>query len=378
MEMQGMAPMASGALQPQDVNVKAPEATPVNFQENRGKWADFMNRIQTDPNMRQTLLQTGLRMMQGPKQGQNNLSLFGDSLESGVNTLQALRERDRLHQIEAQDRLLKQKDTESQISTRERGASVAERGADNQDQRTMLDYNELLSKNESLRKNHQLALDQLNGTLEHQQGTLGETIRHNKATEAIDASRAKSYSLAAGGGGGGSTAADTVKIENLAADYVAQGMNSTEAKARATREVMSTGKARDPSAVFNDSMKVELAKWQSNFDNLGKEPDPATWQAMRQSAMESTKQMLNLQGTAPSMERSGPIVRPQAGQQPGAAPTQPAAAQPAPATGSVAPAPAVDAKTQETVKLLRGRGTPDDKIRAALVKDGKDPKAYGL
>lgn len=368
MEQQGYAPMDTGVIQPQDPNLSGVNPD-VKFQENRGKWKDFMDRMQNDPHMKQSVLQMGLRMMQGPQNGQNNLSLAGSSLEAGVNTLQALRERDRLHQIEAEDRLLKRKDTESQISTRDRTTSVAEGSLRNQQDRTMLDYNEQMSKNADLAKQHQLALDKLNADLGIEQGKLAETTRHNKASEAIDAQRARSYDRAAGGGGG-STAADTVKINNLRDSYIAQGLDPTEAAARATREVMTTGKARDPSALFNDAMKVELSKWQANFDNLGKEPDPKTWQAMRDSAMAQTKAMLQLQGTAPSTERGGPIQRPTAA-------TPPIASAPAavPAGPSV---PSVDPQTQEKVKLLRARGVPDDKIRAALQSEGKDSKAYGL
>jgi hypothetical protein len=58
------------------------------------RWKGFLGRVQSDPNLRMALMQTGAAMMQSPKFGENFGDVFGRAAQTGMLTLDTLRQRD--------------------------------------------------------------------------------------------------------------------------------------------------------------------------------------------------------------------------------------------------------------------------------------------
>lgn len=323
-------PPVDASLGLQDVPATAlPEQTP-QFEERKNLWRKTIDKIKTDPNFKQSVMTTGLNLMRSPGQGQNGWDVASNALQAGVTTLQALRERDKNDKIAEEDRALKKRDTESAIAARDKGVQLDEK-------KLGIYEKDILGNNTLAQKKHDLAVRDLE-----------ETVRHNQASEGIDRTRANTYATT----GGGQASAEVVKIESLAKQYEAQGMKPVDAKAKATREVMTTAKT-SPANLFNTAMNQEVELWQSNFDNLGKSPDDKTLEAMRNRAKQRVFDALRIDAAT-----GGPGIPP--GQ------------------GNVG---TIDRSGQDRTLVLinqaKAMGKTPDQIKQALIADGIDPTKYG-
>lgn len=303
--------------------------------EHVNAWKQFLGKMKTDPNFKQAVLQTGLNLMKGPAPGQNGWSLAGQALGTGVDTLQMMREKDRLQGIQEQERNLRTEDTRSQIRTRNTGAQ-------NETARTGAYVDSVKDTSQQGSKRLELAAKELD-----------ETIRHNKAGEGNDAKRNAAYATAASGGGS-NPSADVVKIQNLTEQYKLRGLSDVDAKAKATREVMTTGKNTSAGAQLRELVQQKFNMWSSAADNMFKSPPPELQQQWIDS---SKKEILSVtrQGDAMSDAANPPEGGPSA-------------------VGVLKPS--VD-PVMDQVVMLRTRGFPPEKIKELLVQDGHDPTKYG-
>jgi hypothetical protein len=306
-----------------------PEQTP-QFEERKNLWRKTIDKIKTDPNFKQSVMQTGLGLMRSPGQGENGWDVASKALQSGVTTLQTLRERDKKDKIAQEDRALNQRNVESSIAARDKGVALDEK-------KLGIYEKDILANNTLAQQKHELALRDLE-----------ETVRHNQAAEGIDRTRASTYAAT----GGGAKSADATKVDALAAQYEAQGMKSVDARAKATREVMSTGKT-SPANLFNTAMNQEVEMWQNAFDNLGKAPDEKTLDAMRNRAKQRVFDALRIsastggEGIPPGQGTTGTIDR--SGQD----------------------------RTLVLINQAKAQGKTPEQIKQALISDGLDPTKYG-
>ncbi len=137
------AGLTAADINPQDLNL----------------WQKFMQKLRSDPNLRMALLQTGIGMQRTPDFGKNQFDVFADSAQGGIQTLDALRQRDTA--------------TEAGL----RGESREERQIDIQEQSLGVREQQL----EQSQRNFEASLEQSRQRME-------EAQRHNKVTEATSAS----------------------------------------------------------------------------------------------------------------------------------------------------------------------------------------------
>jgi len=273
-------------------------------------------------------MQFGIGLMRSPQMGQNGWDVAANALQTGVGTVQALRERDRKMKQEDEDRDLNRKNIENQIETRTSAANTAKEGTSN-------DYLRIINQDSQAKATHELNIRELD-----------EKIRANKANEANDRIRANAAKDNAGGAG--STSADIQKINNLTAEKVANGMDPVKAKAEATREVMSTGKT-SPANMYTQAMQQEIELWQNSFDNLGKVPDPKTLGEMQARAKQRVMDALKM--------NEGP--------------------KPVTAKGDSNIYPTPEARINAQINQAKAKGATPEMIKKALMEEGVDPKAYG-
>lgn len=265
--------------------------------------------------------------MRTPAPGQSNWDVAGQALGSGVDTLHLLRERERQRGLETEDRELKKTAAETQITLQKEQIENAREGR------------------------------KIGATKAQEDARrLDAEIKHWERADAADAVRASAEKTRANTAAtGGRTAAQVQMIENLTAQKIAQGVDEVTAKAEATKEVMSTGKARSPGDRYLELIREKAKTWADNLDNLGKAPTADEIKAWRTEAEEEVRNMTRLDAVGkgepvPETPTSGNIVRSGAGQDPA---------------------------VLRTVNALRAQGVDPARIAAALQQKGLDPKLYG-
>ena len=122
--MQGIfGPLAAMPQQGQQLMPQAaappPTAGPVG-----GRLAQMWEAFKTDPNVRQAVLAASTQMMQSPPPGQNSFGVIGQGVQHGMNTLDALRQRDRSQNID-EERYAEQTGLkERQVGAQEEGVKL--------------------------------------------------------------------------------------------------------------------------------------------------------------------------------------------------------------------------------------------------------------
>lgn len=339
----GMALPAAG--------VAAGPKTQQEFESNKAGWRGIFQKLK-DPNVRAALLQTGLGLMKSPGYGQSGWDVASNALAHGAGTLQALREAERAKKIQDENRAI----AESQ------------------------------RKIENTQKNRQLATGEANTTLYGEQVrsqastaraddaradlALTETQRANKAQEEIarmraqaDLTRARAFSS-----GGGRTAADIVKIQNLAKQYMlppeqgGKGLDETNAMAEATKLIELQGKSKSPSEMVQEILKTQITSYSNSIEGMRSPPTPEMMKKWRDDAINQVIELNRLDAA-----QRGPV-----------APNPQYPGQPTGVVQRTPGGPAADPATSSKVEALKSRGIPLDQIKQALINEGKNPADYGL
>lgn len=157
----GGLPLGAMLTQPQIPDPRIVQGGPPP--ENLNLWQRFQQRLQQDPNLRMALLTTGLNMLRTPEPGKTGFDTFADSALTGVQTLDALRQRDVAAEAQARD----EKREDRKIDIADETLDVRREGITQES-------------------------NQFEARMKHAQEQLAETTRHNKATEKNQGSAASS------------------------------------------------------------------------------------------------------------------------------------------------------------------------------------------
>jgi hypothetical protein len=264
----------SGYGYAQDPNAQ-PAADPVALEENKSKWRTFLNQF-NDPNVRQAVLATGIGLMRSPQYGQNAGDIGANALQSGVQTLQSLRNMDYAKQQTATAR--KDKLTQQGVENTQGQARIdIARAGENTNERAQTSTE---ANQQAIRQNAE--------------GILSETTRHNKADEATNAVKANADMVRARATAttGARVPAEVQKINMLSAQYMTEGMDETSARAKAVMVVDSAKGATSPGEqamnLFNNSIK----NWQNDINNFGKS---LTQEQIKQMQHDAINTVMNFQ-----------------------------------------------------------------------------------
>jgi len=356
---------------------------PEDLEQNRGLWQGFMHKLKTDPNFKTAVLMSGLGMMRSRGMGENALDVVGESLQSGVQTLDMLRQRDRSSRIEDEERARKSGLEERGVKVEERGAAVGERGVATAEERTKLEAGDIKSR-----------WEQANSELQ-------EAIRHNKATEVIDALRAKADNIRAQSysnyrqnmPGFQVKAMDAISLE-----LRQRGYDEVTADALAAQRVQETGKTQAPGDRVRALVEERATQYGKSIEALEKPVTAELYRQWMQEAIQLDRDLERIAGptTAAPPPPGQPTNRPPSGPATSSAPP-PA---PGPAAGqapqpTVAPPPAaappqsplannpvatgaIDPVLAQQVRGALQAGKPVEAIRARLIELGQNPTMYGL
>jgi hypothetical protein len=95
---------------PTEAPVQAPVAAPAEAPAGNpvvGAWKNFITQLQTDPNMRKALFQTGVGLMKTPELGKSGWDTASEALNRGMMTLETLREQQRRQKLEEREEVRK-------------------------------------------------------------------------------------------------------------------------------------------------------------------------------------------------------------------------------------------------------------------------------
>jgi hypothetical protein len=285
-----------------------PTEDPVQLEKNKSLWRNFLSNLH-DPNVQSAIMSTGIGLLRSPQYGQNSGDVIANALSSGVNTLQGLR----------------QLDYQKQQATQKRGDTLNQQNVENNQRQQQIGISQAQQGTYATSVQQQgEASQRLN---EREQAALGETSRHNRASEAnqataaqADLERARAYKANTIG----KTPQDIQKIDMLAQSFIQnEGMDEVSARARATMIVESTGRAKSPGDAAQALYQEKLKNWQGDISNFGKSLPP---EQARQMLNDSMNEIMLLHsfgsgitgtGAPPVTNQGGPIVRPPAAQSSG-------------------------------------------------------------
>jgi hypothetical protein len=340
---------------PNDPGFVGPTPPPEEMEKRKSGWRRILEQWQ-DPNVRSAVMQTGLGLMQSPSFGQSGFDVAANALNRGVTTLQGLRERDRLLAEEKaeRDRKIIQQGAENvradrQVATGERGAATSERNAATQERSVTAQIEQ--------------------GVASGSRGdrALSETIRHNQASEAIDATRAAADATRANAystGRAGKTAAEIEKLNRLQKYYMqTEGLDEVAADKKAF-DYFATSKGKSPRQLVIDSFHKKAQMWYENQFDPDAKPTPELREQWKREAIEEVRTAEEA-GQDVTNTR-GVINRPTPG-----APAAPAA--PAEPVVSTTPNPATD----RSIAKWKAAGASPDQIKILIAQGGEDPKIYG-
>lgn len=288
-----IADALSGLTAPTMQDVAAPQmsAPQVQLEENKSKWRQFLGTLE-DPNVRQAMIATGIGLMRSPQYGQNSGDIIANALGSGVNTLQGLRnmqyERSQKEaQQKQENRRADQTVANQTTSVGYQGQSVAQQGQ------------QITNQNTQATTRNEIDRGALSETQRHNQ-ELEEIARRNAESERI---RAKAYGSTAGANQG----QDVFKINALTAQYQAEGMDETAARAKAVMVVESTGAAKTPGEQAQKLYEAKLKNWMQDINNFGKSLTP---QQMKDMATESMNEVFAFHNFNAGVTGQPPAVNP--------------------------------------------------------------------
>lgn len=290
---------------PSQIGPPSPSNDPVVLEQNKSKWRNFLAKV-NDPNVQQAIMTTGINMLRSPGYGQNSGDVIANALSQGVNTLSGLRQLDYEHKTQAQQRVDKQQQEaiqnrqgDQRIANDVRSTDAYGRQVDNQADAT---------RRTDTRENRRL----------------DEDTRHNLADEDIARQRAKAENTRANAykNSGNRVPAEIQKINNLTAQYLAEGMDEVSAKARATLVIDSTGTAKSPGEQARALYEAKLKNWSGDINNFGKSMTREQAQQMLDESINDVHSLQQFNSQATAL----PGTTPQGTATPPARPGQPRAA----------------------------------------------------
>lgn len=337
---------------------------PGEVENNKGLWRGFFDKLKTDNNFRQSVLLTGLGMMRSTKLGENPGDVISESLMSGVNTLDLLRQRDRSQQIEDSERSRKGGLEERGARVGERQAGAAEQVAATGAARAKTEAGDVASRWEQARNE------------------LQEAIRHNKAQEEIDRLRARADALRAEAYGSfrkGMPGFQVKAMDAISAQLQQQGWDPVAADAMAAQRVQTTGKATNPADRVRSLFEERVKQYAGSLEALDHPMTSDMQRRWLQEAIELDKSLEGLTtptpevppGPGPGAPQSGPGRAP-------AGPAAPAAAGPVATAPSPTPAPTGPPNTvlYQQAQAAIARGVPIEQVRQIYVQNGGNPNDF--
>jgi hypothetical protein len=244
------------------------------LEKNKSLWRNFLSNL-NDPNVKQAIMTTGVNLLRSPQYGQNSGDVIANALGTGVQTLQGLRNLDyqKGQATQARTDKLGQQSTENQQGQQRIDISRAQQGT----------YQQQVES--------QANATNMNAARENAQ--ISESARHNQVTEGIQSREADAAMVRAKAYGtqiAGKTPQDIQKINILAAQYMAEGMDETAARANAVMVVETAGKAKSPGEQARLLYEAKLKNWQGDIGNFGKSLTPQqAEQMLNESLSEVTK-----------------------------------------------------------------------------------------
>lgn len=327
------------------MGMQAPTQPAGNVEQNKGLWRNFLAQF-SDPNFRAAMGATGRGLMQSPQVGQSGWDVASMALGTGVDTLRALREQDRLKKLQEEDRKIKESQRVIENTRSNRQVGVSERNA------------EIYGRAVDQQGDASLRSDA------NTDAALAETTRHNKASEAIDAARAAAdQTRASFYSTGGKDPADVTKIKLLARDYMAnKGMDETTAFAQATRDIELNSKTKDAGGLVQSMYETRVKAYMNSIEGL---KTPPTKEMLAQMLNDSINDAIRVKKVADAEKG---MVTPPIQQRPGEA------------VGTIdrtggggEQKPATLAK----IEAAKARGINPGAIREAIIAAGENPANYG-
>jgi hypothetical protein len=218
------------------------------------RWGQFLQNIKTDPNLRMALMQTGAAMMQSPRFGENVGDVIGRAAQTGIMTLDTLRQRDRAQKEREEDRKF-QRENESART----GAYVKTADAqigESTERKKKLEW-------ENSPQYREIVMEELK---------LGKSVKEAQAK--ADSARARYYDAAGRSEdaqaalygrtdpnirGSGKDTDLQVTIDTLTQEKIDAGVEPGKAKADATREAWKMKGQRDEQFRFSKAVNDRAA-----------------------------------------------------------------------------------------------------------------------
>jgi hypothetical protein len=347
-------------------------------EQNKGLWRGFFDKVRTDNNFRTSVLMTGLGMMRSQRPGENAGDVIGQSLQTGVQTLDTLRQRQRTQEIDDAERKRKAGLDERQTVVGERGATSQEKQVDIAGKRAETEASDVKSR------------------WDNAQAALNEAIRHNKATEVIDRLRAVADKIRAEAYGSfrkNMPGFQVKAMDAISEQLQAQGYDQVTADAMAAARVQTTGKATNPGDRVREMFTEKLKQYGGSLEALDHPMTADMQKQWMEEAIDLDKRLemiANPQAIVPpgpnptpkrpGQEASGPGTAAGAGA-PASPPGPQAAVVPAVTPPAAVPPggpPSAPPDVKAQVQAALARGVPIEQIRQRLIQQGINPAAAGL
>jgi hypothetical protein len=277
--------------------------------------------------------------MKSPGYGQSGWDTASNALQGGVQTLERLRERDRLVALAAQERA--KKDAQQEVVNTRENRQVA-----NQERGTTA------------------SIEQSKTAGDRADKALAETTRHNTASEANDRIRAEADKNKADkyNTGGGRTPTEIEKINRLKKYYIEkEGMDEVSADKRAI-DYVATAKGKSPRQLVIEAFQKKVQTWMENQFDPTATPTP---EQVKQFKEDAISEVLAEEAGREITDQRGAIDRPDT-------------AVPSPGSTAVPPVQGQkDPLIERNIAVwVQGKGTPQQ-IRKMLLARKVDPKLYG-
>jgi hypothetical protein len=322
----------------------------------QGMIGQLLAKLQ-DPNVRQAITATGLNLMKTPEFGKNGFDTAATALQTGMSTLDALRQRQRSQGIESEDRTNKQTQQGVENKRADKQVEIQQQNADTSRENVRGDA--------AAKQQDQVRADK----------ALEEAIRHNKSQEEIDRLRAAADRIRANAyfGSTSRTPAEVEKMNRLRAFYKKQNPNLSDEEAdKQALDYLSTAKGKSPRQLVMDAMQRKFAAWADTQMDPDAQPTPDMRNMWKNQAIEEVK-FAEEAGASVTNQR-GTINRP--GSAPGASPPASGATASPGAQPPAAPAQKQPATERSIEKWKVMKATPEQ-IKLAIAAGGEDPSIYG-
>lgn len=290
--------------------MQAPEPTMEmpKLQENKSLWKSFMDKAQSDPNIRMALMSMGAGMLKSPGFGQNVGDVLGSSIAQGMGTFVQGRQMDSQTALAQAEQTRKQKETDTGAAVAQQNASTYATGVQQQGAAAQANIEQGKT---------QTAIAQAKANLEAELSPREVKVKERNAASAetsaqADLIRSKAYAqnLPTTGKSTGQNV-QLVNQRKAALMAINPGMTDDEATLQAQNDIlMSKQSGGNPATIAKGLFDTQAKLWQNNLDNLGKAPTPQDIQSWTDTAKKTALEWakMNRQGT-PTTGTSGTINR---------------------------------------------------------------------